>query len=975
MAPPPPSSPTRTSTRPPSASASASSSSSSPSNRTRANGAAGASKRLLFAQPASVHFGGFALHDSYQQRVFVHNNSSKPLRLQYTMPSKGVFRASFAGERRPIVPPGLAEELLVAFKPTAFQYYYDCIHVRCEEVAYASNADAAFTGACLVPLHAYPVVNQVEFPSRMDLGVVPLGGVARRHVDLRCSVPIAFEYEVQLVKAHPSFSVFPLSGTIPANGAAQIEVEFRPLIYATASTEIELHISQLGFKPLRCVITGSSTSDATADAAAATPAAAAAAARPSSSPSPSRSPSSPSSRQPSKPSNPQSPTTNASPRRRTAKSSDDSVERVGAVEIPSDLSTVTSVSFVLTQQPGKLKPKDLKKAIEANRAMRQQQKDEQAKLSVADASSPEHEDDDGDNNNRHEHSDVVRSPAELAFALLVREEATALQRATVARPSREMFFLQELSEIKQIESELEFQSHKTRVGEPLLSDEQLAALHEIRKMNALEHARREREAQRNDVESRAFHLFTAPSADVPNPPRGSLPAHFRPAVVPDFKTYKNDLWNRRKRVVQRLVRAISLVVVRNRAQRRLERIKRWLGGAKTRAQVREKVALEWQAYRLRGGSGATASATTTTTPSTTKASGSKGPPPHQQHQQLVLRGFPLVEEKVHKRRDKLALPSEWELQGDPFTFFSLREPPEALLMGHDALPLPPLPTYVPLEATRALRVGALDECGPSGLRPSADTTAPKLMEPPPEPSTLELLPRDVFLRPSAACRPLLRVSMVRETQSEFVLRPLRVFRTPPRHWGHELDTGLGTRSLFSLRAGLLRLGDRFHPQTQRRLLDEQLVLLPSTVPERKSEDKHAALSTLYCGLWDELQDVRAALLSAPEDVPYLSDSESDDDGGESARRPLPQWEDAVRLWEEDAGADGGSGGDDDDDGVAYEPGELMARAQGVHCFERYRHLIQLEREYNAYREELLQRLPTVRVWSFVVCRVCLCLPR
>ncbi|KAJ0404251.1 hypothetical protein P43SY_000651 [Pythium insidiosum] len=913
----PPPSPTRVKARPPSASASSAS-------EHGAVARAAASKPLLFVQPSSVHFGGFALNESYQQRVFVHNNSSKPLRLQYTMPSKGIFRASFATERKSIVPPGLAEELLVTFKPTAFQYYYDCVQVRCEEVAYASNADAAFTGACLLPLHGYPVVNQVEFPSRMDFGVVRLGGVARRHVDLRCSVPIEFEYEVQLVKAHPSFTIFPLRGTIPANGVAQIEFEFRPLIYATASSEIELQISQLGFKPLRCVLTGSSTSEATADVAAA--------ATSDNTENRPRTATRSTGTSPTKlvrSSNPQSPTAKAPPPRRATKASDAPVERVGTVEIPSDLSTVASVNFVLTQQPGKLKPKDLKKAIEANRAMRQQQKEEQAKLSVAE--NPE----DDRNSDADGLKDVVRSPAELTFQVLVREEATALQRASVQRTSREMFFLQELAEIKQIESELEFQSHKTRVGEELLTDEQLQALREIRALNAHEHAQQRREQQRNEVESHAFHLFTAPTADVPYPPRGSLPAHFRPAIVPDFKTYKNDLWNRRKRVVQRLVRAISVVIVRNRARRRLDKIRAWLGPAKTRAQVKDKVALEWQAYhQQRGGAVvATGRAGTAQSSSTARAA------------QLSLPSFPIVEETAHRRRDKIALAADWNLQGDPFGYFALREPDEALIMGYEPLPLPPLPTYVPLEATRALRVGALDECGPSGLRTPPSTTTPPLAEPAREPSTLELLPRDVFLRPSAACRPLLRVSLIRETQSEFVLRPLRVFRTPPRHWGHDLDTGLGTRSLFSLRAGLLRLGERFHPHTERALLDE-LVVLPSTL----TDNAPAPERPLYSGLWDEIFDVRTALLTAPEDVPYLSDSESDDDGGDSARRPPPIWEDAVRLWED---AETG----DEDDGVEFEPGELMAREQGVHCFERYRHLIQLEREYNAYREELFQRLP------------------
>ena len=50
------------------------------------------------------------------------------------------------------------------------------------------------------------------------------------------------------------------------------------------------------------------------------------------------------------------------------------------LRIPSSLKNVTSVSFVLTQESGKLKPKDLKVAIEKNRAEKEQRAEEQRKL-------------------------------------------------------------------------------------------------------------------------------------------------------------------------------------------------------------------------------------------------------------------------------------------------------------------------------------------------------------------------------------------------------------------------------------------------------------------------------------------------------------------------------------------------------------------------------------------------------------------
>ncbi|KAG7399957.1 Cilia- and flagella-associated protein 221 [Phytophthora boehmeriae] len=243
----------------------------SPPSRSSASSAASPRPRrpttdqILYAQPASLHFGGFELQRTMQQRVRVHNNSAKSVRFRYTFPTgrKG-FRAAFASAERPsFVSAGLSEEIAVSFTPPAdFQYYYDCIQVRCEEVAYGSSTDVVRSGSVLIPLHAYPMVNEVSFPTRMDFGVVPRGSCARRQVAITCSVPVEFEYELQITKPHPAFTVFPLSGSIPPRGEARIELEYRPTLYATANAEMELHVSQLGFVPRICMLAGSSSSTA-----------------------------------------------------------------------------------------------------------------------------------------------------------------------------------------------------------------------------------------------------------------------------------------------------------------------------------------------------------------------------------------------------------------------------------------------------------------------------------------------------------------------------------------------------------------------------------------------------------------------------------------------------------------------------------------------------------------------------------------
>ena len=53
-------------------------------------------------------------------------------------------------------------KISVKFHPVAYTYYYDCIRIRAE------NQNL------VIPLHGYPVINNIEFPSNIQFGNSPL---------------------------------------------------------------------------------------------------------------------------------------------------------------------------------------------------------------------------------------------------------------------------------------------------------------------------------------------------------------------------------------------------------------------------------------------------------------------------------------------------------------------------------------------------------------------------------------------------------------------------------------------------------------------------------------------------------------------------------------------------------------------------------------------------------------------------------
>lgn len=146
--------------------------------------------------------------------------------------------------------PGLSQKVRVRFYPKEYKYYYGCIRIHGEE------------DDLLVPIHAYPVLNVVEFPRTMKFGTCFLAEEAVKKIDLKCSLPIQFSFELDIIKPHPYITIAPLKGIIPSNGSVTVKVAFNPITLGTCSAIIRLHVAQHGFEPIECVITAQAVSGA-----------------------------------------------------------------------------------------------------------------------------------------------------------------------------------------------------------------------------------------------------------------------------------------------------------------------------------------------------------------------------------------------------------------------------------------------------------------------------------------------------------------------------------------------------------------------------------------------------------------------------------------------------------------------------------------------------------------------------------------
>ncbi|XP_073318608.1 cilia- and flagella-associated protein 221 [Pagrus major] len=203
------------------------------------------SNSLIQAEPPELHFSGFELEKDYIKILKLINISSEVMNIHIIPTQTKHFQTSYTKKYRLI--PGLAYTLKVRFCPDEWRYFYDCVRVHCKG---EENL--------LIPVHAYPVIDDLQIPPHIDLPAVPLGQSVCRAIPLRCSCPIDFEFQVFVIQPHEAFSIQPLTGVIPANGEVRINVTFSPFQYETSQVTIQLVISQFNTKPYLCTITGRS---------------------------------------------------------------------------------------------------------------------------------------------------------------------------------------------------------------------------------------------------------------------------------------------------------------------------------------------------------------------------------------------------------------------------------------------------------------------------------------------------------------------------------------------------------------------------------------------------------------------------------------------------------------------------------------------------------------------------------------------
>lgn len=425
------------------------------------------------------------------------------------------------------------------------------------------------------------------------------------------------------------------------------------------------------------------------------------------------------------------------------------------LRIPSNLDTFPAVNFVITQEPGKLKPKDLKVAIERNRADRELRAQEQQKI-----------------------RDEGGGAGLLDIRGILAEERLNLDEGDpFKRQLREMAFLADVDDVEKQEAVKQFRISEEFVGAALLTEADIQLVYRQRRQ-ALCHKQRVnwRHAQaRQHTATTSTATVMSASKSPENLPKAGAAAEvakeLAQTLTPSFDANRNDVWSKRLNTLRRLISIVSRWIVRQRLEVRMGKVKARLAdeGVTTRDGAREFVALENANAKAAGPStnGAAASSKASQVEVDRATAG-------------VPASFPSVADMVcaapspalltRQSSEKIVAASRYEFTADMArrvlfpkfiaeesststkmtpvsidvapafddrTFFPLKVRPEFVSMGYQPHRLPPTSQTFAAARAVAQRLGAAEE---SVLRPAADAVVKKadlLLSVPPEPTALQ----------------------------------------------------------------------------------------------------------------------------------------------------------------------------------------------------------------------------------------------
>uniref|UniRef100_A0A094ZJC7 Primary ciliary dyskinesia protein 1 n=1 Tax=Schistosoma haematobium TaxID=6185 RepID=A0A094ZJC7_SCHHA len=203
--------------------------------------------KFIAVEPAEIYFDNISFRSQksgIMKQFELKNISDRVTRLHILPPDTKYFRLSYKQPK--CLVPGYSITCHLIFFPDKPSYYEDCIRVHTED----------HENQLIVPIYAYPVIGDFEFPEFIEFPSTNIGKKKTHHIPIKSSSAVDFEFRIQIIHIHPSFSIQPVKGVLHAGQITELLIDFQPNSYSTCELKFELHIAQVNFQPKCCTVIG-----------------------------------------------------------------------------------------------------------------------------------------------------------------------------------------------------------------------------------------------------------------------------------------------------------------------------------------------------------------------------------------------------------------------------------------------------------------------------------------------------------------------------------------------------------------------------------------------------------------------------------------------------------------------------------------------------------------------------------------------
>ena len=193
---------------------------------------------LFEASPRIVKIAGFELNKKIMTKINVINKSKYTERIIILPPTTPNFKIKYT--KRGQIAPGLSETIYLFFTPGEYKYYTDNICINCPG------------NKIIIPIHAYPKMNifvKEYIPKLIDFGNITIDTSVTKNISVKNLIDQNFRYKITPINDCKEIKIEKMEDTFYEMKDNLIKITINPQKYGIFKGEYEFQVSEVDFQP------------------------------------------------------------------------------------------------------------------------------------------------------------------------------------------------------------------------------------------------------------------------------------------------------------------------------------------------------------------------------------------------------------------------------------------------------------------------------------------------------------------------------------------------------------------------------------------------------------------------------------------------------------------------------------------------------------------------------------------------------